>query len=186
MSQTQNTPINHNLPQTLLELIYSLKGLAQTVEMYHNNLSRLLEDDIASRQRDIRDIRSEMEKVRDFYNKGQHSLTNLPVTISDRIEKLIERVERGVDRRIEDAIDEVHEAVKDTQRHLQSLNQTLPQKDQDDKDDTGSRLEVSEDGHVRVNLHKTTLKKISLALIVIIASGFGYGTFEMIKTIIGS
>lgn len=178
---TQN--VNQN--QTLLELIYAMKSLAQQVEFYHQDLSRRLDEEIRSRQRDL-------ARVLEMSGKNAQSLTVLPITLSDRVEKLLGRLEEEV----EGKLDEVTKAIEDVRRSLFEYTRTTDraisqnemtaavEKAREEKEDITGRIELTDKGEVRVRLNSALLKKIWYGVIVIATGGGAYGFVELIKKII--
>ncbi len=175
--------------QTLLELIYSLKGLAQTVEFFHQDLSRKLDEESKSRAR-------EFDKLRDIVAKNSQAIAVLPITFSDRAEKLVNKL--GVDvgeklRDVEDAVTEVRRALEGYSRTVDravSQNEMQAEVDAraqevDDKADITGRIEVTEGGQVKMQFNSKVLKKIWYGIVVLAAGGGAYGIKELVAAIFG-
>ena len=167
--------------QTLLELIYAMKSLAQQVEIYHQDLSRRLDEEIRAR-------RSDVAQMLDLSGKNLQSVSVLPITLSDRVEKLLTRVEAEMDDRLEDiktCLDEIrrllYEYTRNTDRAI-SHNEASAAVEAAKEDITG-RIELTEEGEVRVSLNSRVLKKIWYGVIVIATGGGAYGFVELVKSL---
>lgn len=178
--------------QTLLELILSLKGLAQTVEFFHQDLSRKLDEESKARSREI-------DRLRDLITKTNQAINVLPITFSDRAEKIINKV--GLDigeklRDVEDAITEVRRSLEGYSRTAEraisqnemteelenKLEQAAAHKT-DEKADITGRIEVNEAGDVKVQINSKILKKLLYVLYVLAAGGGVYGLKEALTAI---
>lgn len=171
--------------QTLLELIYAMKSLAQQVEFYHQDLSRRLDEEVRARQRDL-------ARVLEMSGKNSQSLTVLPITLSDRVEKLLSRLETEM----EGKIDEVTRAIDEVRRTLQEYTRTTDraisqnemtaavERARDTKEDITGRIEVTDKGEVRVRLNSSVLKKIWYVVVLMATGGGTYGFVELVKKII--
>lgn len=173
--------------QTLLELIYAMKTLAQQVEFCHQDLSRRLDEEVRSR-------RSELARIIDLCNKNVQAVSVLPITLSDRVEKLLEKVEAETEDRIKDLKDRIDDQFEDIGRYLQEYTKTTDRaisqnemtaaveaaKEKDRSDITG-RIELTEKGDVRVSLNSTMLKKIWYGVVVLATGGGAYGFVELVK-----
>lgn len=172
--------------QTLLELIYAMKSLAQQVELYHQDLSRRLDEEIRAR-------RSDLARIIDLSGKNLQSVSVLPITLSDRVEKLLSRVESEMESQIGDvksAIDEVRRALQEytrtTDRAIShnEMNAAVEAVKEEREDITG-RIELTEKGEVRVLLNSRVLKKIWYGIVVIATGGGAYGFVELVKRLFG-
>ncbi len=181
----QNPTTSGGQSQTLLELIFALKGLAQTVEFYHKDLSQRLEEEGRARTREL----GQLQKV---IEKNQQALSVLPITISDRVEKLFE----GVDERLTIELKEVQEAVMEVRQRLwkymkvteRAISQTGEEgapDPVDEKAEITGKMEVTEDGSVRVLLNSKLLKNIWRGILVLAAGGGAFGLKELIQSMIG-
>ncbi len=94
------TPSSGGQNQTILELIYAVKGLAQALEYMHSDVRRLLQDESRDRSQDV-------EKLTDIMNQNAQALAVLPVTISDRIERLMDKMEGHVEVKVDNVLDSV-------------------------------------------------------------------------------
>jgi hypothetical protein len=171
--------------QTLLDLIYALKSLAQQVEFYHQDLSRRLEEESRSR-------RSDISRVVEIGSKTQQMVSVLPITLSDRVEKLLERLEHAIDGNfnvIQSAIVETRQALQEytraTDRALSHNEATEAAKPTGDRQDITGRIEVTDKGEVRVLLNSRVLKKIWYVVVVIATGGGAYGFVELVKNVFG-
>lgn len=167
--------------QTLLELIYSLKGLAQTVELMHQDLSRKLDEESKARAR-------ELDRLRDIVAKNSQALTVLPITFSDRVEKLVNGMKSDITQQlleVERATDRVMDKLEGYSRTAEraiSQNEGTVEPAEEKGDITG-KIEVSKDGDIRVWINSKWLKKIWYVLIVLAAGGGLYGLREAVKAI---
>ena len=171
--------------QTALELIYAIKGLAQSLEFLHSDLVRKLDESSKSQLKDLEQIRKHMDK------SGQ-SLTVLPITLSDRVEKLID----GMEDRIDSKFKEVHAALRDVNSRLADYTRTTDraishnemqaavEEAREGSDITG-RIEVTEKGDVKVQLNSKVLKKIWYGVIVIATGGGAYSFIELLRRLFG-
>lgn len=173
--------------QTLLELIYAMKSLAQQVEFYHQDLSRRIDEEARARQR-------ELARVLELSGKNSQSLTVLPITLSDRVEKLLGRLETEMEGKIEEvtrAIEEVrrtlYEYTRTTDRAISQNEMTAAvavERSRDTKEDITGRIEVTDKGEMRIRLNSSILKKIWYVVTLIAAGGGTYGFVELVKKII--
>ncbi len=174
-----------NQNQTLLELIYAMKSLAQQVEFYHQDLSRRLDEEVRARQQDL-------ARVLELSGKNAQSLTVLPITLSDRVEKLLGRLEEemegnldGVTRAIDEVRRTLHEYTRTTDRAISQNEMTAAvEKAREDKEDIDGRIEVTDKGEVRVRLNSAVLKKIWYVVVLIATGGGAYGFVELVKKIV--
>jgi glyceraldehyde-3-phosphate dehydrogenase/erythrose-4-phosphate dehydrogenase len=174
-----------NQNQTLLELIYAMKSLAQQVEFYHQDLSRRLDEEVRARQRDL-------SRVLEMSGKNAQTLTVLPITLSDRVEKLLERLEQemegkleGVTRAIDDVRRTLHEYTRTTDRAISQNEMTAAvEKAREDGQDITGRIELTDKGDIRVRLNSAILKKIWYGVVVIATGGGAYGFVELVKKLV--
>lgn len=182
-----SAPQSGSQNQTLLELIYAMKSLAQQVEFYHQDLSRRIDEEVRSHRNDI-------ARIIDLNNNNFQTLSVLPVTLSDRVEKLLSRVESEMESQIKEVRTAVEEVQRALQEHARSTNLptthnsgTVPTPTlQDNKRDVTGRFEVTDAGDVRVSLNNKALKKIWYGVVVVAGGGGAYGFVELIKRWIGS
>lgn len=170
--------------QTLLELIYALKGLAQTVEFYHKDLSQRLDDEANARTR-------ELESLRSLIGKTNQAVTVLPITMSDRVEKLLGQVTTNVNDQFEDvagAITEVRQKLfqymRVTDRAISQNEGTIPEP-VDEKAEITGRLEVTKAGNVRLQINSVLLRRLWQAAILAAAGGGLYGLKEFVSSLLG-
>jgi hypothetical protein len=174
--------------QTLLELIFALKGLAQTIEFYHQDLSRRLDEEGRSRKADLDRLTKDL---RDVIAKNGQSLSVLPITLSDRVEKIVTRTQDEIDK----SVGEVRSAVSDVRsklwEYMQVTERAISQSDavvessRDDRADITGRIEVTEKGDIKLQFKSSILKKIWYGIIVIATGGGAYGFVKMIKELFG-
>jgi hypothetical protein len=182
-------PQSGNQNQTLLDLIYALKSLAQQVEFYHQDLSRRLDEEVRVR-------RSDFARVLDLSGKNLQSVSVLPITVSDRVERLISRLEDALNGKFEDvksAIDETRHTLQDYTRttdraisHNEMTSAVEAAKSHKDHEDITGRVELTEKGEIRVLLNSALLKRIWVVVVVIATGGGAYGFVELIKKLIGA
>lgn len=175
--------------QTLLELIYSLKGLAQTVEFFHQDLSRKLDEESKARAR-------ELERLRDIVSKNSQAISILPITFSDRAEKLVNKLGVEVGEKLRDVEDAVTEVRRSLEGYSRTVDRAVSQNEMqaemeakaqevDEKADITGRIEVNEKGDVKVQVNSAILKKIWYGIVVLAAGGGAYGIKEAIQAIFG-
>lgn len=173
-----------NSNQTLLELIFALKGLAQTVEFYHQDLSRKIEEESKARVREI-------ESFRSLVAKNSQNIAVLPITMSDRVETLLKRLSTE----LEHDSDEVKQAIQAVNTklsvHLGIAERAISQNEsaiveaaKAEADITG-RVEVNDKGDVKVQLNSKVLRKIWYGVVVIATGGGAYGFIEFLKKVFG-
>lgn len=174
-----------NQNQTLLELIYAMKSLAQQVEFYHQDLSRRLDEEIRARQRDL-------ARVLELSGKNTQTLTVLPITLSDRVERLLGRLEEEIEGKIDDvtkAIVEVQRALNEyTRTHDRAISQNemtaAVEKARDEREDITGRIELTDKGEVRVRLNSAILKKLWYCVVIVATGGGAYGFVELVKKLV--
>lgn len=178
----QSPPSGQN--QTLLELIYAIKGLAQTVEFYHQDLLRQLEEAAKDRQK-------ELDRIRDAVAKNGQSLAVLPITLSDRVEKLIDRLEDSVDDKLDDGWAEIKSGLVEVRNRLleygkaisSDSNGIVVESESPEREDVTGKIEVTEAGELRMAFSSGALKKIKYIIISLSTIGGGYGLWEVIKAL---
>lgn len=111
MSQSQPPSAPSGPNQSLLELIYAVRGLAQSVEYMHSDLRRLIEDDVNDRT-------SELRQFKDAFSKNSQALAVLPIQLSDRVENLLRRYEKSADGKVDDLMQEVEATLKELRDKL--------------------------------------------------------------------
>lgn len=169
--------------QTLLELIYSLKGLAQTVEFFHQDISRKLDEESKARTR-------ELDRLRDLLGKNSQTLSVLPITLSDRVEKLVGNLKTDIGKQLSevnttigDVQSKLYEYAKVTDRAV-SQNEATVEALKDDRADITGRIEVANDGRVKIQVNSAILKKIWYAIVVLAAGGGAYGLKEAVSSLL--
>lgn len=174
--------------QTLLELIYALKGLAQTVEFYHQDLARQLEEASKDRQR-------ELDRIRDIVAKNAQAMAVLPITLSDRVEKLVGRLENDVDEKLDNVFRDLKTSVNEVRAKLDEFikDKDYPHAPQNvdiiasgpvqaASDDVTGKFELTKSGQIKVALHSSTLKKIWYVLLAAAGGGGLYGVWQAIQS----
>ncbi len=158
------TPSTGGQNQTLLELIFALKGLAQALEYMHSDVRRLLQDEGRDRSQD-------MEKLAEICNKNAQALAVLPITISDRVEKLLDKQSAGVDKKIDGVLDGVKVGLGAVQDRLIRYAEQVGDKDNKQaipllrppEDDRTGSFEILKDGDVKIGA-RLPMKKIWMVL----------------------
>lgn len=132
-----------------------------------------------------------MARIIDLNNNNFQTLLVLPVTLSDRVEKLLSRVESEMESQIKEIGTAVEEVRRVLQEHARSTSQvphnsgpTAVPVPQDKRDVTG-KIELTDTGDVRVSLNNKALKKIWYGAVVIATGGGAYGFVELIRRWIG-
>jgi hypothetical protein len=154
--QSQSSP-----NQTLIELIYALKSLAQQVELYHDDLLRRLDDEVNSRRHDS-------------------------ATFAGRSERMLERLEAVLDSRIGGVTKVIDEVRRVLDGHVRASEVAMNKVEAiDDRGDVTGRIEVTDKGDIRVLMNSTVLRKIWYGLIAIATSGGVYGAVKAVQSIFG-
>ena len=183
-----NPPTSPGQNQTLLELIYALRGLAQTVELYHNDLAEKIEEEANQRAR-------ELERLRDIIGRNGQSLSVLPITLSDRVEKLITRVEDTLDKKFDD----VQEVISDVKTKLalfekssERVERAITNNDGTVEEEMGEvtgRIEIMDGGEVKVTVSSAMFGKLwgwgKWAVMALAAGGGIHGLIQLIKGLSG-
>lgn len=172
--------------QTLLELIYALKSLAQTVEFHHQDLVRRLEEEAKARHRDL-------TRIQDVIGKNNQSLAVLPITLSDRVEKLLTKLETE----IESKIDEVASSIEDVRRSLNEYTRTteraISQNElnaaveavKDEKADITGKIEVTDKGDIKLQFNSRLIGKLKWGVLIAAIGGGTLGIKEILEFLFG-
>lgn len=144
--------------QTLLELIYSLKGLAQTVELFHQDLLRRLDDESRNRVRDLEPIERSLDKLEVDINNIRDTLRDHSIAIN----RAITQIETTADI-VEDSI---------------SVTSTTT------TESVKGRVEVTKDGRVKFEVNKDWARKLVYILIAVGTGGGIYGIKELIQNLL--
>lgn len=147
--------------QSLLELIYAIKGLAQTIDFMHTDLRHRIEAE-------ARDNNKELDKIADLVGRNGQGLSVLPITVSDRIEKMLNALREANEKKIDGLIEEVRSIVDDLHirlnrqvqiRRASSLSdvsdgvvEASAQEEISVRREITGRIEVHQDGSVNVTL----------------------------------
>lgn len=168
--------------QATIDLIYKIKGLAEIVEKYRDEISDQLE-------RESRDRERELDRLRDLVTKNGQAIAVLPITVSDRLEKLISRLETNLDSKIGNTLDDVLDTLQDVKDKLTELIHTKSSEDSDKCDDTASKFEVLHDGTLNVILQSgwfvKAIKGAKYAVVTLAAGGGVVGVKEILSSIFG-
>ncbi len=179
--------------QTLLELILALKGLAQTIEFYHQNLSRKLDEEAKARLREI-------DKLRELIQKNTQAINVAPITFSDRAEKLMNNLRNDINEKLRDVDDAVTEVRNKLEGYSRTAERAISQNEStheaeekaalvqktDEKADITGRIEVTEGGEVKVQFNSKMLRRIWHAVLIAAAGGGLFGLKEAIQYLLGS
>jgi hypothetical protein len=155
------TPSSGGQNQTILELIYAVKGLAQALEYMHSDVRRLLQDESRDRSQDV-------QKLTAIMTQNAQALAVLPVTISDRIERLMDKMEDHVEVKVDGVLDSVKSGLGVVQDRLIRMAENQGEKAPKDsaipllrapEDDYTGKFEISKHGELKV-AGKIPIKKI--------------------------
>lgn len=166
--------------QTLLELIFALRGLAETVEFYHKDLSQRLDEEAKNRSR-------ELDQLRAIVAKNGQSMHVLPITMSNRVEKLLGELTTDLDHRFEDLSGAVSEVRQKLWQYMKVTERAISQADgsveevRDDKSDITGKVELMENGHIKVLLHSKLVKRIGQGILLLATAGGAYGLGDLLK-----
>lgn len=178
---SQNPTPDGSPNQTLLELILALKGLAQTFDIAYANLRSFLEAEAKVSAKEI-------ERLQDMIAKNTQSMSVLPITISDRVEKLLDRLEGDIDDKVEAILREILLASNQVQSklvdYIQAKGEIVPEELLGNPRVTG-RFEVRTDGTVGIEFRAEWAKKLIQGLrwasIGAAITGGGYGFHELLQ-----
>ena len=98
------TPPTEQQNQTVLELIYAIKGLSQALETMHEDLRNLLGEHDRLQEK-------AHEKIRDLIQEQTRNIDSLPVATADRMEALISK-------RVDATLDETRRTLDDVRMKL--------------------------------------------------------------------
>lgn len=166
--------------QTLLELILALKGLAQTFDLAIDNLKTVIESEAKFNAR-------ELDRIRNDLGKNSQAMAVLPITLSDRVEKLIDGLEHDIDGKIEAMLREVQVSINQVQetfvRYIQSKGEAVPEELLEGRQVTG-RVEVRRDGTVGIMFNTAWSKRLILGLKWLTVGSASYGAIELFRQFI--
>lgn len=157
MPQSQ-APSGGNNNQALLELIYSLRSLAHTVELFHQDLLRRFDDESRNRVRDLEPIGKSLDKLEIDLNNIQNVLRDHSIAIN----RAITQIENTADI-VEDSI---------------SVTSTTT------TESVKGRVEVTKDGRVKFEVNKDWARKLVYILIAAGTGGSIYGIKELIQSLL--
>lgn len=184
--------------QSLLELIYAVKGLAQSVEYMHSDLRRLIEDDGKDREQELR-------QLRDVVAKNAQALAILPIQASDRFENLLRRYEKGADSKIDSLMSDVETTLRELRDKLtqyvnlhekkglveEAVREVTGNHKAIKEEDITGRIELTKKGELMLQ-GKFDWKKLQKALkiakwvIITLAAGGGVaGIIQLVHTLLG-
>src|SRR5262245_10953397 len=95
-------PVPSTRDQVLLDLVYSVKTLAENVDSMHRDLREVLESEGKALDR-------ELDRIRETVNKSSQLLNVLPITTADRLDRLIEKKVDGVLEDVRLSLGQMHE-----------------------------------------------------------------------------
>lgn len=166
--------------QTLIELILALKGLAQTFDLAHSNIKNLVEAEAKANAR-------EFDRIRDLIAKSNQSLTVLPITVSDRVERLIDNLEKDMDEKVQAMIREVSVSVQQVQekfiQYIQAKGEPVPEELLDGPRQVTGRIQLREDGTMDVRIQTAWAQKAIAGLKWSAIGGGTYGLVELLRAI---
>ena len=183
-----SAPTTSGHHQTLLDLIYSVRGLAQTVEFMHSDLRRLLEE--GNRGRD-----HAVERLRELV---EHNTALLPIAISDRLEVPVRRLESGIDEKMDVLLGDILKSLNEVRSKLWDYIQTKEKEASASKTDSAvpvptahevtGKIEIRKDGQVNLSFHTEWVKKVITVgkyIILFLAVGGGIaGIIQAIRSIL--
>jgi hypothetical protein len=166
--------------QTLLELILALKGLAQTFDLAHANLRSLIESESRANAR-------ELDRIRDLIAKNSQSLSVLPITISDRVERLTGNLEGDIEEKIDSAVKEITGSINQVQEkfvhYIQAKGESVPEELLEPTREVTGRIELHKDGSLDVRMQTEWVKRLIVAAKWGAIGGGGYGVIEFLKAV---
>jgi len=164
--------------QTLIELILALKGLAQTFDIAHSSLRSLIETEHKSNAR-------EFDRIRDLIAKNNQSLSVLPITISDRVERLVDNLEKDIDDKVAVLLREINISVSQVQEkfvhYIQAKGEAVPQELLEGPKEVTGRVELRRDGTMDVRLQTAWITRGVTILKWGTVGSAGYGIFEILR-----
>jgi hypothetical protein len=168
--------------QTLIELILAIKGLAQTFELAHASLKNIIESDTKTTAR-------ELDRIRDMLSKNNQALSVLPITVSDRVEKLVNNLEKDLDEKIEAAIREITISVNQVHttfvQYIKAKGESVPEELLEGPRQITGRVEVRRDGTVDVRLQTVWVQRLVMGLKISAVGAGGYGVIEILRQAFG-
>jgi hypothetical protein len=169
-------PSQGEIDKSLLDLIHSVRILAENMDVMHRDLRQELAERLEAQDR-------ELDRLKEFAQKNAQVVQILPITTADRLERLI-------DKKVDGVLEDVRLSVSELKTKLTNYIQTkdaqgaIPQAAVgEDISDVTSRFEVKKD---RIHIHFKTdgiekFWKISRWIVLAIATGGG--GWAIIKTI---
>lgn len=166
--------------QELLQLIYALKALAMTVDSMHQDLRRLLLEEGRDREHDL-------DKLRTSIERNQQTLQVVPITVSDRIESII-------DRKVDGVMDDVRNSLIDLRQKLNGyldskkgpafdsgiVRKAIKDSEKEKDEDITGRIELHKGGAVKVLFGPSFFKRLKITLYVILGAGGAGGLVKLV------
>lgn len=164
--------------QTLIELILALKGLAQTFDIAHGSLRSLIETEHKANAR-------EFDRIRDLIAKNNQSLSVLPITISDRVERLVDNLEKDIDDKVAVLLREINVSVSQVQEkfvhYIQAKGEAVPQELLEGPKEVTGRVELRRDGTMDVRLQTAWIGRGITVLKWGTVGSATYGFWELLR-----
>ena len=168
--------------QTLIELILAIKGLAQTVDLGFGNLKTILEADARSNAREI-------DRIRDMIAKNNQSLSVLPITLSDRVEKLLGHLEKDLDENVRAMVREVLVSINQVQdkfvQYIQAKGEPVPEELLEGPKQITGRIELRRDGTMDVRIQTAWAQRLIAGAKWGTVGGAAYGFIELLRYFLG-
>ncbi len=169
---SQNQP--NESSNTLIDLILALKGLAQTFDLAHMNLRSLIESESKAAMR-------ELGHIRDILSKNTEALAILPISVADRVDTLLNKVERDLNEKSEAVLKEVTNSIAQVQEKFVQYIKATGEKVPENLLEKSAKVEVRNDGSVSVYLQTEWVQKAIVAAKLLIFSGGSYSAIEFIR-----
>jgi hypothetical protein len=168
--------------QTLIELILALKGLAQTFDLAHGNLKNLIEADAKATAR-------ELDRIRDMIAKNNQAISVLPITVSDRVERLVNNLEKDIDDKVEathreitSSINQIHEKFV---LYIKAKGEPVPEELLEGPKQVTGRVQVTRDGTLDVRLQTAWIQRLIIAAKWGTVGSATFGLYEFAKMLLG-
>jgi hypothetical protein len=162
------------IEQVLLDLIYSVKTLAGNVDVMHQDLRRVLEEEARIQAR-------ELDRIREFASKNTQILQILPIQTADRLERLIDKKVDGVLEDVRISINEVRQKLSSYIQNKDAQAALPPAAIAEDISDVTTRLEFKKDVfhfHVKTAGIEKAWKIIRWIAAIIAAGGGGWALIK--------
>ena len=120
--------------------------------------------------------------------KNRESISSIPISVYDRIEKLVENLEKDMDDKIEAVLREITISVGQVHdkfiKYVHAKGEEVPPEILV-ANQVASKLEVRNDGSVDVHLQAGWLRKLIIGLRWTAIAGGSYGSIEMLRHLLG-